>query len=226
MNTKKALLALTLVAAGLIGAAPSVMADDDRERQALRRAQLLMKQAIEQKESLEQEKAALTEQLAKLKTENDALKESNRKLGKNKAAVEEEGAAAKKDLDSCKAESAARDQELQTLRGDYARINADLQNTQQALAKTQDTVLHLDGDLKGTKDKLSEAEQASETCGKKNVMLYRYGSELIERYRNKGVLDALLQREPVTQLKQVEMENVVQDYATKLDQERVEGKGK
>ena len=41
--------------------------------------------------------------------------------------------------------------------------------------------------------------------------------ELMTRYHRKGVWDAILQREPVTGLKEVEMQNVLQEYQDKLD---------
>ena len=221
MKVNKHLLVVMAVIA-LLCAAGSALPDDETSNtdRLVRRAQLMMRQAIEQKDEAEQEKTALAEQLAKLKTENQSLKESNRKLGKTYNTVAEENTASKKDLDACKAESDARDHELQTLHAEYSQATTDLATAQHALAKSQDTVSQFNSDLKDTKSKLGTAEQSTRVCEDKNLKLYQYSLQLVARYRHKGFFDVLLQKEPVTQLKQVEIDNIVQDYKTKIEQQR------
>ena len=50
------------------------------------------------------------------------------------------------------------------------------------------------------------------TCTNDNIKLYELGLELADLYENKGVWAALVEKEPVTQLKRVELENRVQEY--------------
>lgn len=45
-----------------------------------------------------------------------------------------------------------------------------------------------------------------------NKKLYTFNQELIEKYENKGLWAAFRQKEPITQLKKVEMENIVEKY--------------
>lgn len=54
-------------------------------------------------------------------------------------------------------------------------------------------------------------------CEKKNTALYRYGLELSRRYADKGVWAALRQAEPFTRIEQVEIENILEEYREKLD---------
>lgn len=61
-----------------------------------------------------------------------------------------------------------------------------------------------------------------EVCETRNLKLYEAGLEVLDKYENKGVWDALLQSEPVTQLKRVELENLVQDYKYRMAAQRVE----
>jgi len=57
-------------------------------------------------------------------------------------------------------------------------------------------------------------------CEGKNQKLYALNLELLDLYEHKGVWDALLQKEPVTQLKRVEVENIVEGYKERIAAER------
>lgn len=52
---------------------------------------------------------------------------------------------------------------------------------------------------------------------KNNVRLYEINRELIEKYKNKSVMDSLMQHEPVTQLKRVEIETIGEQYRNEMD---------
>jgi chromosome segregation ATPase len=57
-------------------------------------------------------------------------------------------------------------------------------------------------------------------CTDKNQRLVKLSAELLDRYRNKGVADALKAREPLLGLYDVEMFNIVQEYRDKAEAER------
>jgi uncharacterized membrane-anchored protein YhcB (DUF1043 family) len=57
-------------------------------------------------------------------------------------------------------------------------------------------------------------------CGNKNDRLFRLSAELIDRYRGKGVFDALRQQDPVLGLSDVQMFNEVQEYRDQALAER------
>ncbi len=69
---------------------------------------------------------------------------------------------------------------------------------------------------------VAQKNVALDTCAGDNVKLYQTSLELVERYENKGVWDAMLQREPITQLKRVEIENTVQDYLARVNSSKAE----
>lgn len=200
---------------GMLHASPDVRAEEDnREKQAIRKAQLLMRQAMEQKEALAQENASLNEMIAKLKEENAALKTASQKLDK----VSKEGGGVKKELAICHDQAAAQTQELVTLRADYARLTTE---STQSNAKWQEDRLKMDGEIRDTKNKLSTSTAMRNACSEHNIKMYNYTVELLDKYHKKGFVDILLQEEPVTQLKKVEVENIVQEYKSKIDQERL-----
>ena len=65
--------------------------------------------------------------------------------------------------------------------------------------------------------KSTENQKKFDVCVTDNQKLYKVNLELIQEYRKKGVWDALLQKEPVTQLKRVQIENTVQSYTDRID---------
>ena len=70
----------------------------------------------------------------------------------------------------------------------------------------------LSADLLATKNDDMERTQQVRTCADNNLKIYQISMELANRYRKKGVFDALLQKEPVTQLKRVEIDNIAEQY--------------
>jgi chromosome segregation ATPase len=62
-------------------------------------------------------------------------------------------------------------------------------------------------------------------CEKKNSQLYLISSDLMDKYKAKGVLQAMRQAEPFTQLEKVMMENLLQEYRDKADANSIPVKG-
>lgn len=64
---------------------------------------------------------------------------------------------------------------------------------------------------------LEEKEAMLAEQEKNNQRLQAINLELIDKYKNKGVLDALLQKEPVTQIKRVNVENETEKYRNEME---------
>ena len=106
-----------------------------------------------------------------------------------------------------------------------------LELTQESLSRTEDTLREGIERLRSTNAELFETRQAkaqleaslAETeseladSERKNMQLYQANVELLELYRKKGPIDGLFQREPVTGLKSVQIENILQEYRFKLE---------
>jgi len=122
------------------------------------------------------------------------------------------------------------------LKSELEEINRKLagvrKSSEAALAKSQESNAALNDNLQQTGQKLRQAESEKnqlqdmvngqaeliQSCESKNTNLVQVNRELLDRYQKKGFFDALLQREPLTQLKRVEIENVVQEYQDQIDQ--------
>lgn len=115
---------------------------------------------------------------------------------------------------------------------DLNRKHADARkNSDAALAKSRESIAALNAGMQQTTQNLRRAEseksllqetlvgqaQQLEACESNNVKLLQVNRELLGQYENKDFFDSLMQREPVTGLKGVELENIVQDYQDRLD---------
>lgn len=104
-------------------------------------------------------------------------------------------------------------------------------NSENALTKSRESNAALSANLEHAALNLRQTESAKnqlqeivvdqaqqiETCESNNVKMVQINRELVDRYEKKGAVDALLQREPLTQLKRVEFENIVQEYQDQID---------
>lgn len=207
-NSSAPYVPLSLLLILALCAGPAWSANKNPEREALRRMQLLQKKAMEEKSALEQEKADLTKQLSDLNAQTGSLKEEG-------ARAKQKSAVLAKELEVQRAQGTA-------LQDDVKRLNEELLALQK---KSQAEHEQADQDKKKLESLLADRNQSIESCEQKNMKLYELDNELLSRYKDKGVLDALFQDEPVTQIKDVEMESAVQEYRDKLETQRVEKPG-
>ena len=89
------------------------------------------------------------------------------------------------------------------------------------LQETAQTLVQAQVERKKLEDTNAAQVKQIENCVAKNVQLYQVNRELLQQYEGKGVMASLLQKEPLTGLKQVEIENLVEEYRDKIDGLRV-----
>jgi hypothetical protein len=78
-----------------------------------------------------------------------------------------------------------------------------------------------DSELAQVKQGLELSKTATASCETKNLKLYTYAQEVLQAYRKKGVWAALSQKDPVFGLKDVDVQNVVQEYQAKLASQKI-----
>lgn len=195
-----------LFAVALLFAASSVSAADGkatREQMQVKRLQQSQRKLQQENTQLAQEKATLDGQL---KAAQSSLDETSSKaqIAANRAA------ALGKELRGIKTEKEA-------LAAKLAETEIKLAETKETLNKSALAGRQLDTDLKQKNESLN-------ACQAKNAKLHGYGVDLLDRYEKKGCGDALLQADPFTQLKRVEIENLMEDYSEKLDEQKLDEK--
>lgn len=200
---------LPALVAGLLLATttlPAVAEDAkaNREREALRRLQAQQQKLTQEKSDLEAEKTKLLGTQESLKKEAAAAR---REAGKVTTLTQEAAA--------LKAEIAILKQQLADALTLQLQAKGDLEKAERTKAEQIAARQQAEG---------ASARQTKEVqaCEAKNLALYRYGSELLVRYQNKGWAELLGQAEPFTGIAQVGMENLLEEYRDKLDGQQIE----
>lgn len=217
------LLAATLSLAPLCAAAQQ---QPDRDAERARRQQVLLQQQMQTLQQQVQEAQSAKQKFeadkARLNAEKAAVEG---KLSKQAQELPRMQGALRKASDELKEAAAARAQlsarvaELETQLAETKRQgDATLAARDRNLAQALQVRDAEQAELKGRID--AGTKQVLE-CSDKNLRLVNLGAELIDRYRNKGVADALAQRDPAFGLRDVQMFNLVQDYRDKVDAEKL-----
>lgn len=155
---------------------------------------------------LEQEKS----QLAKEKTEVEArLKEAEGKLG----AVQGRAAGADRRV-------AQLTKELDALRTEKDVLGSKLGESERRLAELAGQLRKESDERKRLDVLAAQQKQSIGQCESLNAKMHSEGMALLDKYRSKGCFDTVLQGEPFTGLKQVEVENFLEDSRDKLDAQR------
>lgn len=186
-----------------------------RERELLRRAQAAQKQAEDAKAVLEQEKA-------KAEADAKAAKAQAAKVSGAVARERKRAADLQADLDNAARERAVlqKDKEAQTVRSTEAE--GKLKSALAELARTRDTLAATEKELAAVRQVASQQSRSIRICEDKNLKLYGVATEVMAKYRDQGFWDAVKRKEPFTGLRQVEVENLLEEFRDRADEARVE----
>ncbi|ODT79184.1 MAG: DNA repair protein [Nitrosomonadales bacterium SCN 54-20] len=172
-----------------------------KERQMLRRMQQQLNEVQQQKSALDEEKTALEETLKNAGKETESHKKSAASAAARASRLE-------KDIEAAGREKAELSAQLK---------EAQKQNQELDLQRKQ-----LEQDLKVKSASLAKEGEQRNLCETNNGELYRIGRELVDWYASKGPLNAILEAEPFTGMKSVEMENLLENYREKLETRHLE----
>jgi chromosome segregation ATPase len=201
--------AFVISAALLLGLAGFAQAADNdaknsREREMVRRAQEALRQSQTDNAALAQGKADAEQKLKSAAAELSTMRNSSRS--------EQSSLKAKlKAADDAQAQSAS---QLEEARRQIAMLTAQQKDTAGQLSNSE-------SQLKQVRGELDTSKGANASCEAKNLKLYEYSQQVVDRYQKKGVWASLAQKEPVLGIGNVQTENVVQEYRDKFDSQRV-----
>lgn len=198
-------LLMVAVLAVAVHAAPAFAANKkDPNKEAIYRMQMQLKQVEDAKSAVEQEKAAMTREL-------EAFKKKASDLETGTARAQARGAKLEKELDATKSDLSAKLQAAEMK----------LSEMQQTLTETQRELQRAQGERQRLESNLAARTRFAEACVANNRKLNQYHVELINHAQSQGSFNALLAAEPFTQIKRVEIENILEEYRDRIDAERV-----
>lgn len=199
MRVSSAVL-IALVTLALHGTAAHA---EDASPQALARASALLRQVSAQKQELEAANARLTAEVNQLQ----------KKLAHAEGAQHQTAL----DLQSAQHQAERAGGTLEATRGRLERTEERLREAIERLRAANGDLRQLRQDQAGLTEKLAAVEADLADSERKNLQLYQANVELLQLYRKKGPLTALLQREPVTGLASVGIENTLLEYQARLE---------
>jgi len=168
--------------------------------------------------------------LQQLDAEKAALEEEKRELEKDVESLAEDLEAAQEEIELNQQTILTLESRIMGLNGKIDRKDAAIEKREgqlrDVISKYQDTVLlvrQLNAEKAGLERTVADLRQTIEEQQQKNLKLYEANVELMDLYENKSGWDALLQKEKITGLKQVEIENILQEYRLQLLDNRIDG---
>ena len=193
-------LAFVLLAASLALPAHGADKKADAAKEQIKRLQQSQRKLEQETAQLAQEKAALDGQ----------LKETTEKLDDTR---KQAGAATRK--------ATTLDKELAAAKAEKESLAAKLTDAEQRLARMTEQERTAEAERKRLDALAARQKQSIAGCEANNDKLHAQGVELLDRYRRKGCFDSVLQGDPFTGLKRVEIENFVEDSRDKLDEHKL-----
>jgi hypothetical protein len=192
-----------LLGAQTIPAAEPTETIETRLREKLRDTMLQLRDA---ETAAETERAALQAAQAQSADEKKVLTAKLEAITKEAAA----NSLAAKAADNLKIQLARQDKEI-----------AQLKETIESCQQTAELVRNKEAErAKLVDEAVTELERLVADRQVKNLALYKIASEILQRYEQFGLGDALRAREPFVGITRVKLQNLVQDYQDKLLNER------
>lgn len=185
-----------------------------REREALHRVQQQLSQMQGQVGALEEEKSRMAEEL-------DKAQKSSKSVESKAARLQRELGAGKQQQVSLTKELTANKEELATATQRLAETQKLLTETSSKLVETTRTLQQTDAEKRNLESIKQHNERDIASCERKNGALYELGRSMMDRFENKSCAETLVQKEPFTGLKQVETENLLEEYRDKLDDQKL-----
>ena len=185
-----------LMLAFAITVAPTQAAEKkaDLNKEQIRRLQQVQRKLEQEKAALEQERGTVAAELGEVKKKADA---EARRAG-----------SLRKELDALTTEKDA--------------VAAKLTETEAELRKTQEQQRATDGERKRLETLTAKHTKSIANCEDHNAKLHSQGVALLEKYQSKTCFDAILQAEPFTGLRRVEIENFVEDNRENFDEHKLD----
>jgi chromosome segregation ATPase len=158
----------------------------------------------------------LTQRVRELEDQNADLQSKAAEADRAKQELTQKLAADEKELADLHKQGDADKSALQQTSAQLAsqrESNAKLESTYQETSKTLQT---READAKRLTSFLGQTRQRVDACETKNGELYKLAEEVLDLYDKRGFFDSVASNEPVTKLKRVQIENLMQDYEDKF----------
>jgi len=156
--------------------------------------------------------------LRQMNAELNQLRASKQKLLAEKSQLEKDNSRLQKKYDKLNQKSA---KIKTTLKGKSSELKKIYKDEILAHTQTRNQLAQLRDEKKEIIVIANQQIQKIELCAANNKKLFDINQKILVKFEDKGVWDSMVQAEPFSQLSQVEIENMVDDYQYNMDNLRV-----
>lgn len=167
-----------------------------------------LQQLASERTALQAEQARMKKEIEDLRKERDTLKASQAAAGKRNSAASE-------------AAVTRATGERDALEAELTKTKA---NTQELIAKFRETVQamrEVETDRATVKQALAARMTELDACVKSNDALYKLNDEVLTHFGDQGFWSRVGQAEPFTRLKRVELENIIESYRYRAEDQKL-----
>jgi chromosome segregation ATPase len=171
-------------------------------------------QAMQQLQQLAAERTQLQAEMSRLKAELEAARKERDTLKKTQEGVVRRTRGAESELARVQADNAR-------LEGEVAREKQRVEELVTRFREAAVTLREVETDRATRTQLLAQREQELKVCVDRNSKLYALNADVLAKFEDQGFWSSLARREPFTQLKRVELENLVDGYRGAADDNRL-----
>lgn len=201
-------MSLTFIAMPSAYAEKQEMTREEKIMRKLKRDNAIMKQQFEQeKKALQEQVQSHQDKINTLETELAEEQDKSKRLTYS--------------LRKTKKQLTETEGKLAETEGTLANTVQNLKDMTAMHEKGQADLAFNEKQRKTQLENLAGTNKMLQTCEAKNQQLYDYGLALVQVYDDANAYKRLMRTEKLTQVKRVELENILQDYHDKINAERV-----
>lgn len=208
MHSTRAMSSLLVASLALVALSGSAFAQSARSGGS-GSAQLIqqMQQLASERTALQAENARMKKELAELTKERDTLKAGRTAL--DQRARVSEAAVARNAQDKAAAE------------GEVEKLKDRMQELIVKFRETATVLKDVETERTAFKQSLASRDLELATCTAKNDALYKLNGEVLARMEGQGAMSRLASLEPFTKLKRVQLENILDEYKYRAEDQKV-----
>jgi chromosome segregation ATPase len=169
-----------------------------------------LQQLASERTSLQAENAQMKKELDDLRKERDALKKTQQSTANQAKAAASMAAA----LTQSTSQRAAAEQELRQTKEKMQELITKFRETAQ-------TMRQVDTERATAVQTLAMRDRDLKVCVDHNTALYKLNGEVLTRLEGQSAFSRLARVEPFTQIKRVELENLVDDYKARAEDQQL-----
>jgi len=171
-------------------------------------------QLMQQLQQLGSERTALQAENARMKKELADLTKERDSLKAGRAALTERAQAGEAAIARSRQEKESADAENQKLKDRMQELIAKFRETAQ-------TLRDVEAERTSFKQTLTTRDAELTACIDKNKALYDLNGEVLARLDGEGIFTRVARAEPFTKLKRVQLENLIEDYKYRAEDQKV-----